>query len=116
MNPKKTMRVYKLHTDGSAELVEMPNATPDEELDSLQDAVGGYIELVRMTDDAALVVDEEGLCKGLEINGVATLLAGRPIVGPAVLVGIEHTMDGDVCTDCPPRFAEWVDYMMEDEE
>lgn len=62
---------------------------PDTELTTLQAAVGGYIEVIRVKH-GWLVVDEEGQLKGYEPNIVATRIfneAGRVgvIVGDAVL-------------------------------
>ena len=75
--------------------------TVEDELHALQTLVGGYIECVRLTDEAAMLVDEEGLLKNLPRNDLASLIAQRPIVGTALIVGIAHTEDGDVFTDCP---------------
>ena len=75
--------------------------TLEDELHALQTLVGGYIECVRLTDEAAMLVDEEGLLKGLPRNDLASLIAQRQIVGTAVIVGIAHTADGDVFCDCP---------------
>ena len=83
-----------LHADRSVEVLDVldaPGGRPT--LEQLQGAVGGMIELVRCARlDAYLVVNEEGLLKGLPYNGVASYLAsyteGRrsvTIVGPAVL-------------------------------
>ena len=55
-------------------------------LEDMQKAVGGYIEFVHM-GGMTLVVNEEGLLKnGLPLNTMASELAGRPIVGDALLV------------------------------
>ena len=43
-------------------------------LEELQRAVGGYIEIVPLTDKTVMVVDEEGKLKGKEINVFATAL------------------------------------------
>lgn len=56
-------------------------------LAELQKHVGGFIELVAVPSQPGmvLVVDDEGNLKGLALNLTATGLAGKPIVGPAVL-------------------------------
>lgn len=75
-----------------------PDATVTEiELDreSIQtywDAIGGYIEFVKLpgrTEPAGtMYVDEEGLTKGLPNNLLAESLARyAPLVGPALIVG-----------------------------
>ena len=55
------------------------------ELDELQEAIGGYIELVSLTGGKLLIVDEEGLLKSLPINTKASMLARKPIVGTAIV-------------------------------
>jgi hypothetical protein len=64
----------------------------DTNLESLQAAVGGYIEILQLHDGKCLVVDEEGKIKNKPQNVTATLiyLEGRRhtfdvIVGDAVL-------------------------------
>lgn len=56
-------------------------------LAALQKAVEGYIELVALPDcpELILVVNEEGLPKGLPTNLAASAIAGRRLVGPVVL-------------------------------
>ena len=50
-------------------------------LEEAQKLVGGYIEFVRMTDDAlCLVVNEEGLILNLLLNHKATRLVHRSIL------------------------------------
>lgn len=58
-------------------------------LEELQKHVGGYIELIVRTNclpGNLMLVDEDGLSKGLEVNNRATLKAGRQIVGNAMIV------------------------------
>ena len=59
-------------------------------LKELQEAVGGYIQLVTLKTGKILVVDEEGLLKNLPLNTKATILAGQPIVGPAVICSADQ--------------------------
>lgn len=71
-------------------------------LHSLQDLIGGYVELVRLSDHTALVVDEDGFAKCLPLNPAATIFAEQPILGTAVIIGIDQRADGEtVFTDCP---------------
>lgn len=53
-------------------------------LEAFQEAVGGYIEIVPITESILMIVNEEGKMKGLETNFVTV---GDVIVGPAVFVG-----------------------------
>jgi len=87
-------------------LIDIANSTPDEELHAMQTAVGGYIEVVRISEDAALIVDEEGLLKALNQNALASLVARQQIVGTAVIVGLDVNADGEtVFCDCPERYV-----------
>ena len=71
-------------------------------LEALQNAVGGYIETVRlMVDDAVMIVNEEGLLQGLPYNTAASNLAMQPIHGTAVVVGV----CGEEFTDIPDIIA-----------
>lgn len=71
-----------IKTDGTIEEVALDK---DNSLKQMQDAVGGYIELVRLTDDDIMVVNEEGLVFGLPINEHASKLAGQSIVGNVLI-------------------------------
>ena len=62
-------------------------------LATLQGLVGGLIEHVPAGVNVHLWVNEEGRLLGLPVNRGASVLAGRLIVGTAVLCGI--TPDGD---------------------
>ena len=70
--------------DGSQE-------APTEKLDlkTLQDYVGGWIEIVpvRTMGFSYVVVNEEGRINGLPLNQTASTLAGRELVGVAVFCG-----------------------------
>ena len=83
-------------SSGAVEVKAFPS--PEMSLEWLKKAVGGYIEIVRgvgLPEGGYLVVNEEGLLRGLPVNPVASFLysAGNvPIVGDAV-----------VCCDFDPR-------------
>jgi Domain of unknown function (DUF3846) len=57
-------------------------------LKTLQDAVGGYLELVAIPGmpELCMLADEEGLWKNLPDNLAASLLAEQRIVGPVVVL------------------------------
>ncbi len=60
-------------------------------LEECQGYVGGYIEVVGLHTPTAwrnyiLLVDEDGLSKGLKPNYAATTMAGHVIVGDAMLI------------------------------
>ena len=57
----------------------------------LQEYVGGYIEIIRLTGDKILIVNEEGKIQGLPINKNASYIVGEhlikeDIVGDAILI------------------------------
>lgn len=94
------MKALKLE-GRTVELIELAGTNTETELKAMQQAVGGYIECVTIAEDAALIVDEEGLLKGLDQNALASLVARRQIVGTALLVGI----DGERFCDPPERYV-----------
>lgn len=55
-------------------------------LKEAQKIVGGYVEMVSLSNGDQLLVDEDGLSKNLPINPDATALVGGLIVGPALLL------------------------------
>lgn len=60
-----------LKTNGVIERVKPKNGS-DFQLEELRGFVGGNIEIVRTKDDRCLVVNDEGLIKGLPFNALAT--------------------------------------------
>ena len=86
------MKALKLEGVGVRE-IEIEN-----ELEALQEAVDGYIETVTLVQGrAVMIVNEEGLLRGMSPNPIASLAAGTQIVGPALVVGV----DGEEFTDIP---------------
>lgn len=74
-----------------AELLIEVNATESKQyegevqLNDLQKAVGGLIEVIHMKD-AIMIVNEEGLIKELPYNILASSIIGAPIMGDVVLL------------------------------
>lgn len=57
-------------------------------LEQAQAFVGGYVEMVSLPNGDQMLVNEEGLMRGMAPNMDASRLAGTIIVGPAlVLIG-----------------------------
>jgi hypothetical protein len=56
------------------------------DLETLQKAVGGYIEEVHVPDGRVMFVNEDGRSLNLPENLHASILAGQRIVGDAVLL------------------------------
>ena len=100
------MKALRIRPWEAPELVDLPIKTPEDELRALQDEIGGYLEIVRTGPGTALVVDEEGLLKELELNFTASSLVGTTIVGPALLIGMAPSPDGDICADLPEAAQE----------
>jgi hypothetical protein len=62
--------------------------------EQMKEAVGGYVEIVRLTDYLTMWVNEEGLVHNLPINAVGSLAygiafdaMGSPIAGDIVFTG-----------------------------
>ena len=70
------------------------------DLRALQHAVDGYIETVWLSENAVMIVDEEGLLKGKPYNALASLIARTCIYGTALIVGTA----GEEFTDCPYEY------------
>lgn len=74
----------------------------DNTLEALQAAVLGYIEVVTLVpDQAVMIINEEGRLHQMKPNIMASAIAGRKIVGPALVVGV----DGEEFTSIPPEVA-----------
>lgn len=69
----------RINTDGTE--IELKDA----KLKTLQEAVGGFIEHIRLSDNRVLVVNEEGLLLRLPVNPKASVIADMTIVGDVVL-------------------------------
>ena len=81
-----TVRIMK--TDSAMSLYEEGPPT----LEWLQEQVGGYIEVVPVPGNQQLIVNEEGLLRGLKFNSLATMIADRRIVGDAVLLSEDDVL------------------------
>lgn len=51
-----------------------------------QAMVGGLVEVVHLRRGWILLVNEEGLLRGLPYNLTASAVAGQPLVGPVALI------------------------------
>ena len=70
-------------------------------LKTLQELVGGNIEVVTTRDGLTLIIDEEGRCKGKQFNSAASIIFSHPrdyIAGDALIVDTdEFIMWDDNC-------------------
>lgn len=76
-----------IKTDGGTEQLELagPPGNP-ERLKQLQNAVGGYIELVGRVDSGYVLGNEDGLSKQLPLNANMSRQLGYSIVGNCVVL------------------------------
>ena len=73
-------------------------------LKNLQNIVGGPIEVVRITDRAVCICNEEGKLRGLQRNFyLGTFPYGDLIVGECAIVGVEDDEFADLDMD----FSMW---------
>ena len=73
-----------IKTDGERVVTEPKNGK-DFQLEELQKIVGGYIEIVRLSNSRIMVVNEEGLIYDLPYNAEASLEAMDVIVGDVLV-------------------------------
>ena len=69
-------------------------------LENFQRTVGGFIEVVRLSADSAIICNEEGRLMELPYN---TTICGVDFVGTIFLVGV----DGEEFCDVPITFRQW---------
>lgn len=65
------------------------------DLNKLQSAVGGYVEIVRTRLDMTFVVNEEGMLLGLKPNYLASSMAGMVMLGNVLLVNPNELAEED---------------------
>lgn len=78
--------------------------TIDQDLETLQSLVGGYVEAVNFGPGAVALLNEDGKMLGLPTNNLATLWIGDYIVGTMVVV-VAVDADGNF-TDVPDDILE----------
>lgn len=104
------MTALKIDPDGTMQHVGITGETIEQQNEGIYSYLGGYFDTVRLSGDAIMLVDDEGLFKGLPINPAAMMISGYPmLVGVALIVGLMPTEDGDVFTDCPQRFIRFAE-------
>ena len=59
-------------------------------LKELQELVGGYIAIIKPTEDFWVIADDEGKVKNLPVNLHASNIAKIEIYGPAVIIHPEQ--------------------------
>lgn len=100
------MKALKITPDGEMIVTEISGESIEQQNTSIHGVLGGHFDVLRLSDDAGMLVDDEGLLKALSVNVMAMMISGYPmLVGIALIVGLAPTPDGDVFTDCPERFV-----------
>ena len=89
--------------------------TKDISLESLQAAVGGYIEPIiqHRFADVTVYANEEGLMKNLPPNTAATIIFDYPLVGNVVMVADADEMAKDLEAEGSDDVLSPLDDMME---
>lgn len=59
----------------------------DFEIEDLWSLIGGYVQVIELEDGELMIVDEEGLCKGLPFNQQATDYVRKHCSYPHQIVG-----------------------------
>lgn len=105
-----SMKAIKIEPTGDIQRVEITGEDVSAQNDSIHSYLGGYFDIVRMGRDACMLVDDEGLLKGLQQNPLAMMISGHPLlVGTALIVGTRPGPDGDEFCDAPERFEKLAD-------
>jgi hypothetical protein len=79
------MKTYLYFKHSGEKLERSPVNGKNLELKEMQKLVGGYIELLSIMTDKLMVLNEEGVLRGLPYNLAASILAGRDIVGDVII-------------------------------
>lgn len=81
----------------------------DDDIKTLQKAVGGRVETIGLKERAVMIVNVEAEQKGLAYNTLASLIAESCVYGPAFIVGDEYLDDG--FTDVPESYMDLLNLM-----
>lgn len=109
------MKALKITPGGEMTAVEITGETIEQQNDNIYEHLGGYFETVRLGEDAVMLVDDDGLLKGLPVNVMAIMISDYPmLVGTALIVGIDVMADGEQAFgSCPARFLRFADKIRE---
>lgn len=109
-----SMKAIKIEPTGDIQRVEITGDDVSAQNDSIYSYLGGYFDIVRLGRDACMLVDDEGLLKGLQPNPLAMMIAGHPLlVGTVLIVGTRPGPEGDEFCDAPERFVKFADELIE---
>ena len=100
---EEKIRVILKRPGKKAFTTEIPNT-----LDALQNEVGGWIEITRPFQDAAIICNEEGILLDLPAN---VRYGSVLYFGPIVIAGTVLGPDGEEFTDIPDGADGIVDFL-----
>ena len=67
----------------------------DQGYESIRAAIDNWIDMIQVTMDVGFFIDDEGMLRNLPLNIPVSMLSGRAIYGPAVLVRGNPDDEGD---------------------
>lgn len=76
-----------IHSDGTI------SKLADNKLKTMQNAVGGYIEVVQLDAENLMVCNEEGIIRDLPYNTIASYLHNSAIFGDVIIMRESETGD-----------------------
>jgi hypothetical protein len=84
------IRITKIRVNGEQTVETIARVKGESPLDTVswddaQEFLGGWVEIIP-SKKAFLMVDDEGLVKGLPLNITASMISGQRIVGNAIMV------------------------------
>lgn len=75
------------------------------DLKSLEEAVGGLFEPIRLKDCGVMIANRKGMMKQYPHNDLASYISERHIYGTALIVGM--LANGHLC-DVPEQYYVWL--------
>lgn len=109
------MKALKITPDGEMAAVAITGENIEQQNECIYQHLGGFFTVVRLGEDAVMLVDDDGLLKSLPVNAMASMIADYPfLVGTALIVGIDVMADGEQAFgSCPARFLRFADKIRE---
>ena len=102
---ENNIRILKVEPQKEPEVVTIKN-----DLESMQEAVGGLIEIIDLSETACVLCNEEGKLDGLEGNRA---LGNDILVGTFYVTGSDY--DGNLCSLSDAEITEYTNQFLEPE-
>lgn len=77
----------------------------ESDLKSIEEALGGLPEVIRLKDGGVMLVNRKGMLKQYPHNDLASYISERHIYGTALIVGMD--LAGHFC-DVPEQYFVWL--------